>query len=77
MFPELGLVPTAAILLGLLLALLASGLWIGIALLLVGFSAMVMATNVPLGPVLATTVWSSSASWTLRPDAPTSEVTLT
>jgi tripartite ATP-independent transporter DctM subunit len=65
MFPDLGLVPTAAILLGLLLTLLAFGLWIGIALFIVGFTAMAMVTTVPIGSVLATTVWSSSASWTL------------
>src|SRR3954471_10063167 len=65
----LGLVGTAVVLLALLLALLASGLWIGIALLLVGCAAMVMATDVPVGPVMATTVWASSASWT-RPALP-------
>jgi tripartite ATP-independent transporter DctM subunit len=65
MFPDLGLVTTAVILLALLMTLLAFGVWIGIALLLVGFAAMIMVTTVPIGPVLATTVWSSSASWTL------------
>jgi tripartite ATP-independent transporter DctM subunit len=65
MFADLGLVPTAAILFGLLLGLLAFGVWIGIALLIVGFAAIVMVTTVPVGPVLATTVWSSSASWSL------------
>jgi len=65
MFPDLGLVPTAAILFGLLTFLLALGVWIGIALLIVGFAAVVMVTTVPVGPVLATTVWASSASWSL------------
>jgi tripartite ATP-independent transporter DctM subunit len=65
MLAGLGLVPTAAILLALLLVLLAGGVWIGLALLAVGFAAMAMATNVPIGPVLATSVWSASASWTL------------
>ncbi|MCB5174867.1 MULTISPECIES: TRAP transporter large permease [Microvirga] len=64
MLADLSLVTTAAILFGLLAALLAFGVWIGIALLVVGFAAMT-ATSVPIGPVLATTVWSSSASWTL------------
>jgi C4-dicarboxylate transporter, DctM subunit len=59
------LVATALILLGILLGLLAGGVWIGIALLAVGFAAMIIVTDVPIGPVLATTVWSSSASWTL------------
>jgi C4-dicarboxylate transporter DctM subunit len=65
MFPDLGLVITAVILLGLLIGLLAFGIWIGIALLIVGFAAILMVTSVPIGPVLATTVWSSSASWSL------------
>ena len=61
----LGLVQTAAILLGLLLAFLAGGLWIGLALIAVGFAAMLIATDAPVGTVLATSVWSSSASWAL------------
>nr|WP_210210178.1 TRAP transporter large permease subunit [Microvirga subterranea] len=61
---DLSLVTTAAILFGILTILLAFGVWIGIALLVVGFAAMTV-TSVPIGPVLATTVWSSSASWTL------------
>jgi tripartite ATP-independent transporter DctM subunit len=65
MFADLGLVPIAAILFGLLIALLAFGIWIGIALFIVGFAAIAMATSVPIGPVLATTVWASSASWSL------------
>jgi C4-dicarboxylate transporter, DctM subunit len=65
MFPDLGLVTTATILLGLLIGLLALGVWIGIALLIIGFAAILMVTSVPIGPVLATTVWSSSASWSL------------
>jgi C4-dicarboxylate transporter, DctM subunit len=64
MLADLSLVTTAALLFGLLAVLLAFGVWIGIALLVVGFAAMTV-TNVPIGPVLATTVWSSSASWTL------------
>ena len=35
------------------------------ALGLVGLLAMLLTTNVPIGAVLATTVWSASASWTL------------
>jgi tripartite ATP-independent transporter DctM subunit len=62
---ELGLVGTAVLLLAFLMALLAGGLWIGLALIAVGFLAMLIVTNAPIGPVLATTVWSSSASWTL------------
>jgi len=65
MFADLGLVPVAAILFGLLAILLAFGVWIGIALFIVGFAAILLVTTVPVGPVLATTVWASSASWSL------------
>jgi len=65
MVADLGLVPVAAILLGLLGVLLAFGVWIGIALFIVGFAAILLVTSVPIGPVLATTVWASSASWSL------------
>src|SRR5215211_3639672 len=65
MFGDLGLVGTALVLLAILMALLAGGLWIGLALLAVGFAAMTIVANVPIGSVLATTVWASSASWTL------------
>jgi tripartite ATP-independent transporter DctM subunit len=65
MFGDLGLVGTAVVLLCILMALLAGGLWIGLALLAVGFAAMTIVANVPIGSVLATTVWASSASWTL------------
>src|SRR5919107_3686581 len=65
MFADLGLVTTAVILFGLLALLLALGVWIGIALIIVGFAAIVMVTSVPVGSVLATTVWASSASWSL------------
>ena len=65
MFADLGLVPVAAILFGFLAVLLAFGVWIGIALFIVGFAAILLVTTVPVGPVLATTVWASSASWSL------------
>ena len=58
--PELSM-----ILLGFLVIVLASGVWIAVGLGLVGLLAMILSTNVPIGQVLATTVWSSSASWTL------------
>jgi len=65
MFADMSLVTVAAILLGLLVFLLALGNWIGIALLIVGFGAITISASVPVGSVLATTVWASSASWTL------------
>jgi tripartite ATP-independent transporter DctM subunit len=55
----------AALLLVLLTVLLAGGVWIAIALMACGFAAMLFVAGVPIGPVLATTVWGNSASWTL------------
>lgn len=48
-----------------LLGLLAVGLWIGLALMGVGFLAMALFTSRPVGDALATTVWSHSALWGL------------
>ena len=53
---------------GLILVLfiaLASGLWIGMALLAVGMVAMEFATSRPVGDSMALTIWGSSSSWTL------------
>ncbi|CAM5765092.1 TRAP transporter large permease [Bosea minatitlanensis] len=52
-------------LLGFLVVILASGVWIAVGLGLVGLLAMILVTDVPIGQVLATTIWSASASWTL------------
>ena len=60
------LLQIAALLLVLLVALLAGGLWIGITLIACGFAGMQFAgATIPPGPVLATTIWGNSASWTL------------
>jgi tripartite ATP-independent transporter DctM subunit len=54
------------LLFALLGALLAGGVWIAIALLACGFVGMqFIGGGIPAGPVLATTVWGNSASWTL------------
>jgi C4-dicarboxylate transporter DctM subunit len=55
----------ALILLLALVFILASGVWIAVGLGLVGLLAMTLVTDVPIGQVLATTVWSATASWTL------------
>ncbi len=55
----------AAILVVVLLLVLASGLWIGFALMLVGAFAIAMFTNAPVGKVVATTIWGKSADWTM------------
>lgn len=61
----MSLVELSLLLLLFLIFILGSGVWIAIGLALVGFLAMLMTSNVPIGSVLATTVWSATASWTL------------
>ena len=53
------------VLLGFLVLVLGSGIWISVGLGLVGLLAMWLVTDVPIGQVLATTVWSSASRWTL------------
>ena len=53
------------VLLGFLVLVLGSGIWIAVGLGLVGLLAMWLVTDVPIGQVLATTVWSSASGWTL------------
>lgn len=55
----------ALTLLGLLIALLASGLWVAISLSIVGLVGLVAFSNAPSGLVLATTFWGHSHSWAL------------
>src|ERR1700742_1939344 len=62
---HLGLPELSLILLGGMIVVLASGVWIAVALGIVGFIAMWLTTDVPLGNVLATTTWSASSSWTM------------
>ncbi len=60
--PEIGL---TLVLLLLLFALLASGIWVAISLLGVAMAGMMLFTQAPLGDVLATTSWGASNSWAL------------
>jgi len=53
------------ILLGALFVLLASGLWIALALTGVAALALVLFSNAPVGLVMATTFWGHSYSWSL------------
>jgi tripartite ATP-independent transporter DctM subunit len=53
------------VLLAVLAALLLCGVWIAVTLLCVGYVAMAAFTQSPAGPLMATTVWGSSASWAL------------
>lgn len=55
----------AATVLGTLFFLLATGVWIGVALLIVGFVALFFFSPAPAGSLLASTVWDSSWSWAL------------
>ncbi len=54
-----------AVLIAFLFALLASGLWIGLALLGVAWIGMELFTTRPVGDAMAVTVWGSMSSWTL------------
>jgi tripartite ATP-independent transporter DctM subunit len=60
------LLTAAIVLFGFLVILLTFGVWIGIALLATGWAGMQFAGGaIPAGPVLATTIWGNSASWSL------------
>lgn len=48
-----------------LIALLGGGVWIGVALLGVGAAAMSLFTGRPVGPAMATAVWSQISTWGL------------
>ena len=55
----------ALVLLGLLLALLALGVWVALSLAIVALVAIIFFSNAPAGLVLATTFWGGSHSWAL------------
>jgi C4-dicarboxylate transporter DctM subunit len=55
----------AIVLLGILLALLAGGVWIAVSLLGVGIAGMMLFTPAPAGKVMATAVWGASGNWAL------------
>ena len=60
------LIEISGLILLLLLFLLTGGVWIAIALLACGWVGMqFVGGGIPAGPVLATTIWGNSASWTL------------
>jgi tripartite ATP-independent transporter DctM subunit len=48
-----------------LFVLLGGGVWVALSLLGVGIIAMEVFGGAPAGPILATTAWAASASWTL------------
>src|ERR1041385_4743350 len=62
----LELVEISLVLLALLTFLLCGGVWIAVSLMAVGWVGMQFVSGgIPAGPVLATTVWGNSASWSL------------
>ncbi|MBI1384988.1 MAG: TRAP transporter large permease subunit [Rhizobiales bacterium] len=56
---------TVLLLIGALFLVLTSGVWIGAALILVGALAMSLVTNRPVGPAMATAIWSQISLWGL------------
>jgi C4-dicarboxylate transporter DctM subunit len=55
----------AIVLLGIMLVLLAGGVWIAVSLLGVGIVGMVLFTPAPAGKVMATAIWGASGNWAL------------
>ncbi|MCV2893419.1 TRAP transporter large permease [Lentibacter sp. XHP0401] len=55
----------ALTLLALMIGLLAAGVWVAVALTLVGLAALVLFSSAPSGLILATTLWGHSHSWAL------------
>lgn len=55
----------ALALLGLLIGLLALGVWVAVSLTIVGLAGLVFFSNAPSGLVLASTFWGHSHSWSL------------
>jgi tripartite ATP-independent transporter DctM subunit len=59
------LVSLSIVLIFVLFAILACGVWIAVALGLIGLIAMLAKVAAPVGPVLATSIWQSLNSWDL------------
>lgn len=55
----------ALVLLAVLIGLLALGVWVAVALIVVAVVAIVFFSNAPAGLVMATTLWGHSHSWAL------------
>ena len=61
----MNLLAESAWLLVVLLVFLSGGVWIAAVLFITGFVGMVMFTQAPAGPLMATTVWAASSNWAL------------
>ena len=55
----------AFILIVILFAILAMGIWIAISLTIVGYLGLLLFSDVPIGSIMATSTWGATASWTL------------
>jgi C4-dicarboxylate transporter, DctM subunit len=53
------------ILIIILLAVLAMGVWVAISLTIVGYFGLLLFTDVPIGSIMATSAWGATASWML------------
>ncbi|MFT4725944.1 MAG: C4-dicarboxylate transporter DctM subunit [Granulosicoccus sp.] len=53
------------VLFALMLLLLASGLWVAPTLIAVGFAALTLFSAVPVGSIMASTLWDASWNWAL------------
>ncbi len=61
----MSVIEVSLLLLLALFAILASGVWIAMALTIVGYIAIVVTMSTPPGQVLSTSIWSASDSWDL------------
>lgn len=61
----MSLLEAGVVLVLLLFLLLALGVYVGLALLLVGLFALAFLTSAPVGPNLATALWTSTSGWSL------------
>jgi tripartite ATP-independent transporter DctM subunit len=59
------LITLIAVLLLVMFAILAGGMWIALSLAVVGFVAMTLQVSAPAGSVLAISAWQSATSWDL------------
>lgn len=61
----MSLLAAGLVLVALLFLLLALGVYVGLALLLVGTAGLALFTTAPPGPNVATALWTSTSSWSL------------
>ncbi len=52
-------------LIGIMLLLLAGGIWVALTLMIVGYLGISLFTGAPAGAIMATTIWGQSWSWAL------------